>query len=170
MLREEAEREAARRNLEDPERERFEFYAFDESVGLAPDAWDVGARLRDARAPIAPAPPPPEPPPPPVPKAKPEPVREPEPVPEPQPLPEPEPLRQPQPLPQRESLPERGRPGRFARVLGALTMVVGMLWMALIVVVAFLLEPDDLPALGLYLGAAALGLVAIAVGVAIRRS
>ncbi len=53
MLREEAEREAERRNLEDPDRARYEFYAFDESAGMASDAWDVGRRLRAGPPPAA---------------------------------------------------------------------------------------------------------------------
>src|SRR6476619_444966 len=46
MLRDQAELEAERRNHEDPDRARFEFYAFDESAGMAEDAWDVARRLR----------------------------------------------------------------------------------------------------------------------------
>ena len=46
MREHEAERAAARRNREDPRRDRFVFYALDESAGLAPDAWDVAMRLR----------------------------------------------------------------------------------------------------------------------------
>ena len=46
MQREEAEAEAERRNRDDPKAARFEFYALDESAGLADDAWDVGIRLR----------------------------------------------------------------------------------------------------------------------------
>src|SRR5919202_3249226 len=55
MRREEAEREAAWRNAHDERRTRLEFYAFDASVGLAEEAWDVTMRLRAARA-AAPAP------------------------------------------------------------------------------------------------------------------
>src|SRR3954470_472477 len=54
MRREEAELEAARRNRTEPDTDRFEYYAFDESAGLANDAWTVGARLR-AGAVTAPA-------------------------------------------------------------------------------------------------------------------
>src|SRR5436190_24285120 len=54
MRREEAEREAARRNRTEPDTDRFEYYVFDESAGLADDAWTVGARLR-AGAVTAPA-------------------------------------------------------------------------------------------------------------------
>ena len=46
MREHEAERAAARRNREDPRRDRFVFYALDESAGLAPDAWEVAMRLR----------------------------------------------------------------------------------------------------------------------------
>jgi hypothetical protein len=176
MLREEAEHEAARRNLEEPERERFEFYAFDESAGLADDAWEVGARLRDARAPIAPAPPPEEP-------AVPEPESDavfapPAPV-------EPKPPRRPRvpPLrrPRRRARAAAGEPpvdesarvdrgGRFMRGLGAVVIVVGMLWMAMVVALAAILSPDDAQELALYIGFGVLGLLAILVGVAIRRS
>jgi hypothetical protein len=56
MRREEAEREAAWRNEHDERRGRLEFYAFDPSAGLAADAWEVSMRLRgepawDAEAP-----------------------------------------------------------------------------------------------------------------------
>jgi hypothetical protein len=54
MRREEAEREAAWHNAHDERRKSLEFYAFDASVGLAEDAWDVTMRLRPA--PRAPAP------------------------------------------------------------------------------------------------------------------
>ncbi len=53
MLRDEAEREAERRNHEEPDRARYEFYAFDESAGMAEDAWDVAARLREGPPPTA---------------------------------------------------------------------------------------------------------------------
>lgn len=46
MLEQEAEEAAARRNREDPRRDRFVFYALDESAGMASDAWDVAMRLR----------------------------------------------------------------------------------------------------------------------------
>jgi hypothetical protein len=56
MRREEAEREAQRRNLEDERRERYVYYAFDESAGLGDDAWQVAARLRRANEAPAAAP------------------------------------------------------------------------------------------------------------------
>jgi hypothetical protein len=46
MRQPEAEEEAARRNREDPRRDRFVFYALDESAGIAADAWEVAMRLR----------------------------------------------------------------------------------------------------------------------------
>jgi hypothetical protein len=46
MRQQEAEEEAERRNATDERRERLVFYAFDESAGLAEDAWDVATRLR----------------------------------------------------------------------------------------------------------------------------
>jgi hypothetical protein len=48
MRQEEAEQEAARRNVEDERRERFVFYALDHSAGLGDDAWEVEMRLRTA--------------------------------------------------------------------------------------------------------------------------
>jgi len=46
MIQPEAEEAAARRNREDSRRDRFVFYALDESAGIAPDAWEVAMRLR----------------------------------------------------------------------------------------------------------------------------
>jgi len=46
MLRDEAEREADRRNREDQRRKRLEFYAFDETAGGDDDGWTVAVRLR----------------------------------------------------------------------------------------------------------------------------
>lgn len=46
MLRDEAEREADRRNSEDERRKRLEFYAFDETAGVDDDGWTVAVRLR----------------------------------------------------------------------------------------------------------------------------
>jgi hypothetical protein len=46
MLRDEAEREADRRNREDERRKRLEFYAFDETAGVDDDGWTVAVRLR----------------------------------------------------------------------------------------------------------------------------
>jgi hypothetical protein len=46
MRQQEAEEQAARRNLEDERRHRFVFYALDQSAGISPEAWDVGMRLR----------------------------------------------------------------------------------------------------------------------------
>jgi hypothetical protein len=207
MLRQEAEREAAQRNLEDPDRERFEFYAFDQSAGLAEDAWEVATRLR--RAPVPEPPPPPaEPPPPetaaatarvqpaldyveppPAAEAQPYPVAEPVDEPPPaQPAPaEPAPQRARRPRPPLPRLPRRARPaagpgledelttgperaGRFVRTVGAVVMVAGMLWMAMVVALAALLSPDDAQELALYIGFGVLGLLAILLGVAIRRS
>jgi hypothetical protein len=46
MRQPEAEAEAARRNLEDEKRDRYVFYALDISAGLSDDAWEVSRRLR----------------------------------------------------------------------------------------------------------------------------
>jgi len=56
------------------------------------------------------------------------------------------------------------------RGLGAAVVVMGMLWMGVVVALAVLLRPDDVTGVALYLGAAVLGLLAILLGVAIRRS
>lgn len=195
MLREEAEREADRRNREDPDRERYEFYAFDESAGLAPDAWDVAARLRQGpradrpataaaagrrgRAHLEPTG---------EERGYDEPAREelgyseatyeeevghaeatyPEP-----PYAEPghyaEPARAAAGAGAQAVEPDE-RPGRFVRALGAAVVVAGMLWMAMVVALAVLLRPDDSTSVAVHAGAAVLGLGAIALGVAIRRS
>src|SRR4051794_1094258 len=51
MRRSDADREADRRNREDPDAARYEFYAYDESAGMAEEAWEVGGRLRRAPSP-----------------------------------------------------------------------------------------------------------------------
>jgi hypothetical protein len=189
MLRDEAEREAERRNHEEPDRARYEFYAFDESAGMAEDAWDVAARLREGPPPTAEwpglgpqtpaggAPPPPQ-------RRPPEPVEEPlvlegptlaatDPLAGPDPFVEP--LSYEEPLPQEEPRPgepeeDGGRPGLFVRILGAVVIVVGMLWMALIVVLAVVLKPNETTTFIALLFASALGLLAILLGAVIRRS
>ena len=219
MLREEAEREAERRNLEDPERVRYEFYAFDESAGMAQDAWDIGRRLRRGRPPSAertalrpqtPAAGAPPPEPAPKPKEPPEPEPEepeepPEPEPEepdepahragqspgepivvggptlaetdpfsgPDPFAEPLPYEEPGPPEWAEEEPERERRSRgtvFVQVFGAIVIVVAMLWMALIVYLAVVLKPNSTTSLGVFVGGVVLGLLAILIGVTIRRS
>ena len=194
MQREEAEAEAERRNREDPKAARFEFYALDESAGLADDAWDVGIRLRPggstAPATYAGARRRPDPPPPyegavAVPELYSEPPVESwlanEAVP-------PAPAGRPRSVALQPSLlgrwlrrrrearesvepgdePVRG--GLLVRGLGAAVVVMGMLWMGVVVALAVLLRPDDVTGVALYLGAAVLGLLAILLGVAIRRS
>jgi len=248
MLREEAEREADRRNREDPDRERFEFYAFDESAGLSAEAWDVAARLRQgprtdrpatAAALLHPDPPPaeatayeetaPAGPPHEAPhheaphheaphhEAPPyeaphhevphdeaphheapsheaphheaphheaphqaaafeeaayeEALRPETPYEEVSYAEHVEAVRAPEPAPARgERKADEDRPGVFVRTVGAVVIVVGLLWMALVVALAVLLEPDDATTFAVYLGGAVLGLLAIALGVAIRRS
>ena len=223
MLREEAEREADRRNREDPDRERFEFYAFDESAGLSAEAWDVAARLRQgprtdrpatAAALLHPDPPPaeatayeetaPAGPPHEAPHheaphheaphheapsyeaphheaphqaaafeeaAYEEALRPETPYEEVSYAEHVEAVRAPEPAPGRgERKADEDRPGVFVRTVGAVVIVVGLLWMALVVALAVLLEPDDATTFAVYLGGAVLGLLAIALGVAIRRS
>jgi hypothetical protein len=204
MRREEAEIEATRRNRTEPDTDRFEYYAFDESAGLADDAWTVGARLRagavtapatfagGARREVEleemPAEPPPEwfeeeaPPPPSRRKgatasrgrrpgrarvdrreARPSPWRT---------------IASQPSLIGRWRQRRRGaaepvddeRPGLLVRGVGAAVVVVGMLWMFTVVVLAALLKPNGVSGVALYLGAAVLGLLAILLGVAIRRS
>jgi hypothetical protein len=199
MEREEAQHEAERRNREDPQRERFEFYAFDQSAGLAPDAWEVAARLHQGPAApataaataaleeAAPAPvlheePAAAPDAPPVFHEEPHVVEEPEPF-HPEPLPHEGDLRpweEPPPgrvatwragrRERRERDKEEGRAGPFVRAIGAAVMVTGLVWMAMVVALAVFLKPDDALSLGVYLGGAVLGLLAIGLGVAIRRS
>jgi hypothetical protein len=193
MRREEAELEAARRNRSEPDTDRFEYYVFDESAGLADDAWTVGARLRagavtapatfaggarraveveelpaewgDGEVPAAPAPH--------RPRAAPARRRRPA---------QPSPWRT---IASQPSLigrwlkrrrahaavpPEDDRPGLFVRTVGAAVVLMGMLWMFAVVVLAVLLQPNSASGVVVYLGAAVLGLLAILLGVAIRRS
>jgi hypothetical protein len=185
MLHEEAQAEADRRNLEDPDRERFEFYPFDESAGMSADAWDVAARLRQgptterpataaalaqprAAAPEAELPaetvlheapetfsetP-----------AEPAGVAyEPEPV-YADPAEELEPY---QPL-EPDALDDR--PGFFVRLVGLFVILVGLAWLGIVVALALILSPDDATSFAIYLGAASLGVLAMALGVVIRRS
>jgi hypothetical protein len=190
MLRDEAEREAERRNHEDSDRARYEFYAFDESAGMAEDAWDVAARLREGpppttewpglgpQTPAGGAPPP-------APQAPPEPVEEPlvlegptlaetDPFAGPDPFVEPLPYEEPPPdeelLHPGEPDEDGGRARLFVRILGAVVIVVGMLWMALIVVLAAVLKPNEVTTFVALLFASALGLLAILLGAVIRRS
>ena len=187
MLRDEAEREAERRNHDDPDRARYEFYAFDESAGLALDAWDVATRLREQppqtaewpgvgpQTPAGGAPAP-------EPRVSPEPVEEPL-VPEGPTIAETDPFAGPdpfvEPLPHEATLPyqepgepaeDGGRSGLFVQILGAVVIVVGMLWMAMIVVLAVVLKPNEPTTFVALLFASALGLLAILLGAVIRRS
>ena len=172
MTFEEAEREATRRNLEDPDRARYEFYAFDESAGMADDAWQVSARLREGPPPTAewpgmgpqtaaagaPAPA--------VAQA---PASSPPPAP---PAHEFDDVYPAEPLPydDEEHYRDDGRAGIVVRTFGALVMIVGFLWMAMVVVVASVLEPSSLPSIGVFVAAGVLGFFAMALGLAIRRS
>ena len=177
MTFEEAEREAARRNLEDPDRARYEFYAFDESAGLADDAWQVSARLREGPPPTAEWPgmgpqtaaagapaqeaPSRRPPAPSAPAAR-------------EPYVVPEETVYPEPLPyddeDEDYYRDEGRAGIVVRSFGALVMLVGFLWMAMVVAVAVILKPESLPSIGVFVAAGVLGFFAMALGLAIRRS
>ncbi|MDX6697937.1 MAG: hypothetical protein QOE65_1334 [Solirubrobacteraceae bacterium] len=186
MLHEEAQAEADRRNNEDPDRERFEFYPFDESAGMAADAWDVAARLRQGPSTQRPATaagaahpreavsrPPPQPA---APDAAPpetvahetiapayeEPVAYPE--------AEPEPYVHPEPLEAPDAWEHDDRPGFFVRLVGLVVVFVGVTWLAIVVALALILSPDNATSFAIYLGAAALGFLAMALGVVIRRS
>src|SRR3954454_14074920 len=196
MLREEAEREAERRNLEDPERGRYEFYAFDESAGMPEDAWDVARRLRQGpppatewpgvgpQTPAAGAPEPPASAPEPPPKREEPPaerddehlwlggptVAETDPFAGPDPFVEPLPQEEPGEWVEEEPRERRSRGTTFVKVFGAIVIVVAMLWMALIVYLAVALKPDSTASLGVFIGGVVCGLVAILLGVTIRRS
>ena len=62
------------------------------------------------------------------------------------------------------------RPSLIVRTIGAAVIIVGMLWMAILVALAALLQPNHLVGVLAYLAAAVGGLLAILLGVAIRRS
>jgi hypothetical protein len=191
MLHEEAQAEADRRNLEDPDRERFEFYPFDESAGMAADAWDVAARLRQgpttqrpatAAALAQPRVAADEPPPDPEPSGRARFVIEPVFLESPEEAgdlagsyPEPAPvhadpaeeLEPYQPL-EHDALDDR--PGFFVRLVGLIVILVGLAWLGIVVALALILSPDDATSFAIYLGAASLGVLAMALGVVIRRS
>jgi hypothetical protein len=174
MRRDEAELEASRRNRDDPEAARFEFYAFDQSAGMSDDAWDVATRLRPggAAAPGTYAG---------ARRARPRATAVDEPVAAPPP---PRARRRAPDLSaigrwlvrrraarageDEEADPERA--GVFVRSLGAAVIVMGMVWMGMLIALAAILKPNDAKSVGFYLGAAVLGLLAILLGVAIRRS
>jgi hypothetical protein len=194
MLREEADREAERRNHEDPDRGRYEFYAFDESAGMAQDAWDIARRLRDGPPPTSewpglgpqtpaggapesesqgpPEPRAPQPAEPPLPLEGPT-IAEIDPFAGPDPFVEPalydEPLHPAEPLPYDEAVDD-GRPGLFVRGVAVAVVVAGLAWMALVIVLATVLKPNSTTSVGAFVALAFLGILAILLGVAIRRS
>jgi hypothetical protein len=49
-------------------------------------------------------------------------------------------------------------------------MLVGLLWIVLVVVLALLLKPENSASYAVYAGAGVLGLLALGLGLAIRRS
>jgi uncharacterized membrane protein len=175
MLREEAQGEADRRNREDPDRARFEFYPFDESAGMSAEAWDVAARLRQGPRTDRPAtaaaatgrhaPPAYE-------EATALYEEAPDGHEETAVYSEAPPARHRDREPEPEPEPDydENRPGFFVRAVGAVVMLVGVLWIVLVVVLAFLLKPENTTSYAVYAGAAVLGLLAIGLGVAIRRS
>jgi hypothetical protein len=180
VLREEAEREAERRNHEHPDRGRYEFYALDESAGLSEDAWDVGARLREGPAPTAEWPgigpqtpaggaPPPEA----APAEEPLFLEGPT-VAETDPFAGPDPFVEPLPhegtLPHEEPVEHDGRPGLFVRGVGAAVILAGTLWVVMVVVLAVTLKPDEFTSFAAFVVSGVLGVLAILLGVAIRRS
>lgn len=186
----EAEEAAARSNREDPRRDRFVFYALDESAGLASDAWDVAMRLRrDAeqpqrkskarRASAVPRERRAEPPAPAIAVMEPEVMseatvplewQEPEPTQvydiEGEPEPEPEPHLEPEPV-------RRRRRFGLVRLWGVFVVLVGLAFIAAVFIVAFKFRDyTHMGTLAWGTGVAA-GLVAVAVGTALvvrRRS
>jgi hypothetical protein len=190
MRREEAEREAQRRNDEDPGRGRYEFYAFDESAGMADDAWDVSARLRQDASEASDWP-------------------EPGPQtaaaggpPEEEPLTlggptlaeidpfagpdfaEPPPPEAPVPVPeqvpaQEEDAPDdpfdfehdrRDRGGWFVKSVGVLVVVTGLAWIGLIVLLTVVLKPNSTTSVSAFVGLGVLGALAVLLGAIILRS
>ena len=125
MRQQEAEQEAARRNVEDERRDRFVFYALDHSAGLGDDAWEVELRLRTADdGPLAAAVPvaaatPAEPAAEPMilsePPGAPEPLEPTEPLQPTEPIPAPEPVPAPTPPAPSESVPPPAPPAPRAR-------------------------------------------------------
>ncbi|MDX6670412.1 MAG: hypothetical protein QOI91_775 [Solirubrobacteraceae bacterium] len=175
MLREEAQGEADRRNREDPDRARYEFYPFDESAGMSADAWDVAARLRqgpstDRPATAAAA----------AGRHAPPAYEDATAVYEEAPVAydetavysEPPPARyaEPEPEPEADDHHDDNRPGFFVRAVGAVVMLVGLVWIVLVVALAVLLKPEGTTSYIVYALAGSLGLLAIGLGVAIRRS
>jgi hypothetical protein len=200
MRREEAEQEAAWRNVNDERSARLEFYAFDASAGLADDAWEVTMRLRrdgggEVAAPrerprrrepaVEPAPalpvedvagldPPPRAPERRRPPGRPRRAAEPR-------------ARRPragrqQRIP-RPSLPRRRRRGeedippprapwltRLARFVGGGVILVAILWVGLTTALAILIQATSPSGLAIYALAVVVGLLTIGLGVAIRRS
>jgi hypothetical protein len=180
MRREEAEREAARRNEQDERHGRLEFYAFDPSAGLADDVWEVSMRLRsepgwDTEAPAGPDP---------AIAAPLEPVGA-----APLPARPPRSTRRPARLralrrrpgrrpraeevgPEADELPVEPRSilGRAVRVVGGAVIGVALLWVGTTTALVLLVGATSATGLALYGVAILVGLVAIGLGVAIRRS
>ncbi|HEY8867009.1 MAG TPA: hypothetical protein VIM22_08745 [Solirubrobacteraceae bacterium] len=168
MRRDEADKETAWLNANDERAARLEFYALDQSAGLSADAWEVASRLRTGPAPepaLAADP-------------GPQPVLAPLPR-EPEPAYEEVPAHDPPPVPSYEAYPDEpstdedhdeDRPGLLVRLVGSAVMLVAIVWVIAIVGLAIVLDSWGLASLLIYFGAAVLGLGALALGVAIRRS
>lgn len=200
MLRDEAEREAERRNQEDPDRARYEYYAFDVSAGMADDAWDVSARLRQTAASTSdwPSPGPqtaaagaPETEEAPLPERREQPWERPEPEPHEEPLvlggptiAEIDPFSGPdfsEPPPPGEVLPleaeedhfaddRRDKGGWFVRSIGILVLLVGIAWIGLVIFLTSVLNPNSSTSVIAFVALGLVGLVAVILGTAILRS
>ena len=179
MRQQEAEEEAEQRNASDERRERLVFYAFDESAGLAEDAWSVATRLRrpeefqwDLSEPVAPAATagPPD-------DAAPVPSRAPAPevgvdhgfehepaIPEPEP-----PERDDAPAQAPAPPPRARREGRLLRAWGYFVMLVGVLFIAATLTVWLGFRSYLQIGAGVIVGLVAAGVFAIWVGGQIAR-
>ncbi|MDX6666881.1 MAG: hypothetical protein QOK04_261 [Solirubrobacteraceae bacterium] len=182
MRQQEAEEEAERRNATDERRERLVFYAFDESAGLAEDAWEVSTRLRRPEEFVweLPAPADPKvtavPPDDPVPVAAPAPAAEvevergfePEPgFPQAEQTEPPEPADAPAPA--RAARPRARRKDRLLRAWGYFVMLVGTLFIAGTLTVWLGFRSYLQIGAGVIVGLVAAGVFAIWVGAQIAR-
>jgi hypothetical protein len=195
MKRDEADQEAQWLNANDDRAPRLEFYALDQSAGMSDDAWEVASRLRTGPAPsIAERESPWSPPPrraafPPPATPQPAPRDEPDPAPAPEPAveqaladePHPEPYaeepypdepyaEEPHPAEHGHDPIDAHRPGLLVRLVAGAVMLVAVVWVIAIIGLAVILDSWGPTSLLIYFGAAVLGLGALSLGVAIRRS